>query len=242
MCVIGAGRRATRGETARAILAQYYPGLELTPLSGMTIPVDTLTAAPSPQPAALPRRSATGAEADVVAPRASAISVMVPPSSPIAAFEIERMAASAHEQLARTLGTSVLPMTIRLHDTLDSFRLATNRPWWVSEVAEGTLIDLAPAAVLAQRGGIEASVRMAVAELLVAGPLAGRAAWVRIGAARYFSVGPTAARAASSRTRCPSDAELLLAVSAPAQRDAETRAEACFTRALETTPDWRAVQ
>jgi SpoIID/LytB domain protein len=242
MCVIGAGRRATRGETARAILAQYYPGLELTPLSGMTIPVDTLTAAPSPQPAALPRRSATGAGADVVAPRASAISVMVPPSSPIAAFEIERMAASAHEQLARTLGTSVLPMTIRLHDTLDSFRLATNRPWWVSEVAEGTLIDLAPAAVLAQRGGIEASVRMAVAELLVAGPLAGRAAWVRIGAARYFSVGPTAARAASSRTRCPSDAELLLAVSAPAQRDAETRAEGCFTRALETTKDWRAVR
>jgi hypothetical protein len=228
-----------RGETARAILAQYYPGLELTPLSGMTIPVDTLTAAP--QPAALPRRSATGTEADVVAPRARAISVMVPPSSPIAAFEIERMAASAHEQLARTLGTSVLPMTIRLHDTLDSFRLATNRPWWVSEVAEGTLIDLAPAAVLAQRGGIEASVRMAVAELLVAGPLAGRAAWVRIGAARYFSAGDTV-RAVSALTRCPSDAELLLAVSAPAQRDAEGRAEGCFARALATTRDWRSVR
>jgi len=241
MCVIGAGRRALRGETARAILAQYYPGLELTPLSGMTIPVDTLNAAPSPQPAALPRRSATGAEADVVASRASAISVMVPPASPIAAFEIERMAASAHEELARTLGASVLPMTIRLHDTLDSFRLATNRPWWVSEVAEGTLIDLAPAAVLAQRGGIEASVRMAVAELLVAGPLAGRAAWVRIGAARYFSAGDTV-RAASSRTRCPSDAELLLAVSAPAQRDAEARAEGCFARALASTRDWRSVR
>jgi hypothetical protein len=243
MCVIGAGRRAMRGETARAILAQYYPGLELTPLSGMTIPVDTLTAAASPQPAAaaLSRRSTTGAEVDVVAPRASAISVMVPPSSAISAFEIERMAASAHEDLARTLGTSVLPMTIRLHDTLDSFRLATNRPWWVSEVAEGTLIDLAPAAVLAQRGGIEASVRMAVAELLVAGPLTGRAAWVRIGAARYFSAGHTV-RAASSRTRCPSDAELLLAVSAPAQRDAETRAEECFARALATAKDWRAVR
>jgi stage II sporulation protein D len=243
MCVIGAGRRAMRGETARAILAQYYPGLELTPLSGMTIPVDTLTAAASPQPAtaALSRRSTTGAEATVVAPRASAISVMVPPSSAIAAFEIERMAARAHEDLARTLGTPVLPMTIRLHDTLDSFRLATNRPWWVSEVAEGTLIDLAPAAVLAQRGGIEASVRMAVAELLVAGPLTGRAAWVRIGAARYFSAGHTV-RAASSRTRCPSDAELLLAVSAPAQRDAETRAEGCFARALATAKDWRAVR
>ena len=67
----------------------------------------------------------------------------------------------------KKFGTSVLPMTIRLHDTLDSFRLATNRPWWVSEVAQGTAIDLAPAAVLAQRGGLEATVRTAVAEPLV---------------------------------------------------------------------------
>jgi len=247
MCVIGAGRRATRGETARAILTQYYPGLELTPLSGVAIPVDTLTAAPAPP---LSRRSAAGAEADsalsaaapVVAPRASGISVTVPRSSSIAASDIERMAASAHDDLARSLGTSVLPMTIRLHETLDSFRLATNRPWWVSEVAEGTAIDLAPAAVLAQRGGIEASVRTAVAELLVAGPLAGRPAWVRVGAARYFSQGAAVVRPASSRTRCPSDAELLLAVSAPAQREAETRAEGCFAREVEKTRDWRAVR
>ena len=32
MCVVGAGRRARRGEDARAILAWYYPGLELVPL------------------------------------------------------------------------------------------------------------------------------------------------------------------------------------------------------------------
>ena len=32
MCVIGAGRRAARGESARQILAQYFPGLELTPV------------------------------------------------------------------------------------------------------------------------------------------------------------------------------------------------------------------
>ena len=247
MCVIGAGRRATRGETARAILAQYYPGLELTPLSGVAIPVDTFTAAPAPP---LSRRIAAGAEEDsappaaapVVAPRASGISVTVPRSSSITASDIERMAASAHDDLARSLGTSVLPMTIRLHETLDSFRLATNRPWWVTEVAEGTAIDLAPAAVLTQRGGIEMSVRMAVAELLVAGPLAGRPAWVRVGAARYFSQGAAAVHAASSRTRCPSDAELLLAVSAPAQREAETRAEGCFAREFARAKDWRAVR
>jgi hypothetical protein len=124
---------------------------------------------------------------------------------------------------------------------MDSFRLATNRPWWVSEVAEGTAIDLAPVAVLAQRGGIEGAVRTAVAELLVAGPLAGRPAWVRVGAARYFS-DPPAAPPASSRTRCPSDAELLLAVSAPAQREAELRAEACFARELVKTGDWKLVR
>jgi len=32
MCVIGAGRRSMRGESARTILDQYYPGLEVTPL------------------------------------------------------------------------------------------------------------------------------------------------------------------------------------------------------------------
>ena len=224
MCVIGAGRRALRGETAAAILAQYYPGLELTSLG-----------ATARTPAVTPT---TGA---VVVPRDRGIRVMVPRSSPIAPSSIERMAISAHEQLARSLGTTVRPITIRLHETLDSFRLATNRPWWVSEVAEGTAIDLAPVAVLAQRGGIEGVVRTAVAELLVAGPLAGRPAWVRIGAARYFS-DPPAAPPASSRTRCPSDAELLLAVSAPAQREAELRAEACFARELAKTGDWRLVR
>jgi stage II sporulation protein D len=222
MCVIGAGRRALRGETAAAILAQYYPGLELTSLE------------PSPRAPAVTPTAA-------VVPRGSGVRVMAPRSSPITASSIERIVVSAHEELARSLGTTVLPITVRLHETLDSFRLATNRPWWVSAVAEGTAIDLAPVAVLAQRGGIEGAVRTAVAELLVAGPLAGRPAWVRIGAARYFAA-PPAARAADSRTRCPSDAELLLAVSATAQREAELRAEACFGRELVKTGDWKLVR
>ena len=151
------------------------------------------------------------------------------------------MTVRAHEDLARSLGATALPITVRLHETLDSFRLATNRPWWVSEMAEGSAIDLAPIAVLAQRGGIEGVVRTAVAELLVAGALAGRPAWVRVGAARYFS-DPPAGRPAFPQTRCPSDAELLLAVSASAQREAELRAEACFARELAKTGDWRLVR
>jgi stage II sporulation protein D len=238
MCVIGAGRRATRGESARAILAQYYPGLDLTPLSAVAIPVDAFIAASPPR---------TGTAAPAVGafapPRAPGITVVVPRQSPLLASDLERMVVRAHAELAITVGTSVPSMTIRLHDTLDAFRLATNRPWWVSQVADGTTIDLAPASVLEQRGGIEASVRIAVAELLVADALGGRPAWVRVGAARYFSQAATAARrSALPRTRCPSNAELTLAVSAPAQRDAEARAEACFAREMEKTRDWRAVR
>jgi hypothetical protein len=240
MCVIGAGRRALRGETAAAILAQYYPGLELTSLATIEPSSETLSSSVGPPPRAIARTPAVAPTATVV-PRDSGVRVVVPRSSPIAASSLERMAVSAHEELARSLGTTVLPITVRLHETLDSFRLATNRPWWVSEVAEGTAIDLAPIAVLAQRGGIEPTVKTAVAELLVAGPLAGRPAWVRVGAARYFSDRP-AARPADSRTRCPSDAELLLAVSATAQREAELRSEACFAREFAKTGDWRLVR
>jgi len=239
MCVIGAGRRAQRGETAAAILAQYYPGLEMTSLAPVVPPNVTATAvSPPSRPTA---RAPAVAPAAAVVPRDSGVRVVVPRSSQIAASSLEQLAVSAHEELARSLGTRVLPITIRLHDTLDSFRLATNRPWWVTEVAEGTVIDLAPVPVLTQRGGVEGAVRTAVAELLVAGALAGRPAWVRVGAAGYFS-DRAAAPLADAGTRCPSDAELLLAISATAQREAEVRAKACFARELAKTGDWRLVR
>jgi stage II sporulation protein D len=245
MCVIGAGKRALRGETAREILAMYYPGLELMPIrdpgSGIGNPSTTARLANPESRANSESRISNPGSPPVVA-RASGIAVTVPPASTVAAADLERMTARAHDALSKTLGTSVLPITVRLHDTLDSFRLATNRPWWVSEVAGGSAIDLAPAPVLASRGGVEESVRVAVAELLVSGPLAGRPAWVRVGAARYFSEGAAAVQPASAKTRCPSDAELLLAVSAPAQREAETRAQACFAREVAKTRDWRAVR
>jgi hypothetical protein len=46
----------------------------------------------------------------------------------------------------------------------------------------------------------------------------------------------------TSETSCPADAELTLAISAAAQREAEARAEACFARALARVKDWRAVR
>jgi SpoIID/LytB domain protein len=237
MCVIGAGRRAARGESARAILTQYYPGLDVTSLPNVTAIADASTA--SRRRVISPARPASPAIGSSPAP---AITVIVPRGSSIRESDLARMTSRAHDELGKTLGTSAPALTIRLHDSLDSFRMATNRPWWVSEVAEGTAIDLAPAPLLAQRGGIEPAVRIAVAELLVGQALTGRPAWVRVGAARYFSERARSAHpVASPRRRCPSDAELTLAVSAPAQRDAEARAEACFGRELQKTQDWRTV-
>jgi hypothetical protein len=84
---------------------------------------------------------------------------------------------------------------------------------------------------------------VAVADVLVTSKLSDRPAWVRIGAARYFGrPGGAAASRDTSRVRCPTDPELLLAVSASAQREAEKRAEACFAHALARGQDWREVR
>ena len=242
MCVIGAGRRAARGESVRAILAQYYPGLEVTRLGGVGVGgvgVDTTVTPPVLLPAPLPaaRIAATGQGGR------DGIVVEVPRSSGLAEVEVARLTARAHDDLANVLGTSVAPLTVRVHESLETFRLATGRPWWVSSVSEGTSIDLVPAALLAQRDGFDAALRIAVAELLVSEVLRGRPLWIRVGAARYFGRNPARpSPAAESRERCPSDAELALAISASAQRDAEARAEACFAREFARTRDWRTVR
>ena len=246
MCVIGAGRRAVRGEGVRAILSHYYPGLEITQLQLVAASATAGRALPGP-PGEPGRARPTG---EVSTPRSAPISsivALVPPSSTIAHSDVIRLTQRTHDDLAAVLGTSIAPLTVRVHETLESFRLATGRPWWVSGVSDGTSIDLVPAALLAQRGGFDAALRIAVAELLVADGLKGRPAWVRVGAARYFAHAIAGAAAngrlgSGGRERCPADAELMLAISAPAQRDAEARAEACFAREYARTKDWRAVR
>lgn len=242
MCVIGAGRRAARGESVRAILAQYYPGLEVTRLGGVGVGgvgVDTTVtppvSLPPPPPAARIPATGQGGRDGIV--------VEVPRSSGLTEAEVARLTARAHDDLANMLGASVAPLTVRVHESLESFRLATGQPWWVRSVSAGTSIDLVPVALLAQPDGFDAALRIAVAGLLVSEGLRGRPVWVRAGAARYFARNtPRTAPAAADREPCPSDAELTLAISASAQRAAEARAEACFAREYARTRDWRAVR
>jgi len=107
----------------------------------------------------------------------------------------------------------------------------------------GTGVDLAPLALLAQRDGVEMTLRNAIAQAMVAGEFNGRAEWVRVGAGRYFSrQTPLVLPDPRTRVKCPADAELTLALSAVAQRDAETRAVRCFARALAKTGDWRTIR
>ena len=231
MCVIGAGRRAARGESAAAILAQYYPGLDLASVSGAAV----RATGPVARTAGAVDVTASGSERPVL--------VRVGSSANVRADDIERVAVRAHADMGSALGISIAPITVRVHASVESFRKATGRPWWTSSVADGTAIDLAPVSVLAQRDGLETTMRRAIAELLVAQPLQGRAIWIRTGAARFFARTKTATSEAHIATmRCPSDAELTSAVSAVAQRDAEARAEACFAREYAKHHDWRAVR
>lgn len=230
MCVIGAGRRARRGETLEAILGQYYPGLALMPLDA-----SATRDSGGPVAAAEPPR------APVTPSISSHISVRVPGGSAMSAGELGRLALRARDSLSKVLGASADGVTVELHGTLDGFRYETGRPWWVSAAVTGTTIDLAPAPLLAQRDGIEATLRTAMAELMVSPLFADRAVWVRVGAARYFSK-PTPPAASSREVPCPADAELTMALSAAAQRDAESRAERCFARALAKSGDWRNVR
>jgi stage II sporulation protein D len=246
MCVIGAGRRAARGESAAQILGRYYPGLVLEDVSRVMKGVapretTTLSAAatpaaakpPAPQPPPPPTPAPNG-------PATAAVGrALVPPGSRVTAPELERLAGSAQARLAQRLGVSVPALTIRLHGSIDAFRRATGQPWWVSSVVRGAEIDLAPAAVLDQRDGVERAVERAVAEALVTPAFGDRHAWVRVGAARYFTAGEPAA---DGRPRCPADADLTAAVSAAAQREAEARAEACFSHAMAREGDWREIR
>lgn len=234
MCVIGAGRRARRGETLDAILAQYYPGLTLLPLDAAASPdASALPESPEPAPVVEPRAPPPALSRE--------LNVRVPTGSTVSAGELGRLALRVRESLSTALGTTTGSVTVELHGSLDGFRYETGRPWWVSAAVKGTTIDLAPAALLAQRDGIETTLRTAMAELLVTPELVDRPAWVRVGAARHFSR-PIPPSPPSRNVECPANAELTMALSASAQRDAESRAERCFARALARAGDWRKVR
>jgi SpoIID/LytB domain protein len=277
MCVIGAGRRARRGETAEQILKAYYPGVELRDVTalvaggrskskGAVASIDVaapVVGAAGATPASVTTAPTAAAPATAATPRPVENAALVPPRSAPPASpagtglvrDLDARAAAARTAVASVLGVVPEGVSIEIYDTIEAFRTATGRPWWVAFDQRISSIALGPT-VLADTATLDAALTAAIAQRVMTPVLSDRPLWVRVGGARYMArvaglkggASPPVALAAQttdprpSRDACPADAELTLAVSAAAQRDAEARAEACFARALQAAGDWRTVR
>ena len=233
LCVIGAGKRASRGATADDILRFYYPGLTVG--AGSSASARPAASEPRRDPAV----AASGGEGG---PTATDIALALPGNEEGERGALVSLIRKSRDDLVKATG-AIPPARLRItvHPSVDSFGRATGQPWWVSGATDGASIDLLPITVLKQQGQLERTLRHEVAHALLDGALSKRPMWVREGAAAYFA-GSAASRPAASRVTCPTDADLLRPISAGAQRDAYARAEACFARAMAAGRRWDQVR
>ncbi len=232
LCVIGAGRRAARGESTEQILRAYFGPLTV---SGSPPEVATPSAPPTarPVPPAAPPPVATAAD----------IKLALPADEERERAALMGLVRRARGDIAGQAGVSEPQgITITVHPTVESFGRATGQPWWVAAATVGRTVNLLPVSVLRQRGVLESTVRHEVAHVVVDPSVAGRPVWVREGLALYFSSAGGAAPVPDGRPACPSDAELLRAVSAGALREAYSRAERCVRRQIAAGTRWTDVR
>ena len=173
---------------------------------------------------------------------ASDISLALPGAEESERSSLLALLRRSRDEVAKLTGvTPPARLRVTVHPSVESFGRATGQPWWVSGATDGSLIETLPITVLRRQGQLDRTIRHEVAHALLDGVLSGRPMWVREGAAAYYS---TAAppKERPPRAKCPTDAELLRAVSAGAQRDAYARAEACFARAIAEGKRWDAVK
>lgn len=239
LCVIGAGHRAARGDSADEILRFYYPSLA----------IGSIAAGASAGPRSADVQPSTGAprgeDAPPVrpAPAAADIRLALP-----AAEEHERdwllaFVRAARDEIARRAGVDApAAITLTVHPSVEAFGRATGRPWWAAAATRGAHIDLLPVALLRQRGQLERTIRHELAHATLDSHLVGRPLWVREGAAAYFANPDVAVPAGAVREPCPADIELAHAVSAGAERDAYARAEQCFRHQMAGGRHWRNVR
>ena len=272
LCVVGAGKRAARGESSAQILRAYFGDLAQS-----TVGVTTLTTAArpatgpqigaAPVPAPAPRIGAPAAPQIGVEPvpqigAAPAPQIGVPGSvtstAPPASSDI-RLTLPPHEEgerafvleLVRRTRTDVATraglsaptaMAITVHATVEAFGRATGQPWWVASSTVGADIDLLPLAELRRRGTLESTLRQEVAHVVLDAELKSRPVWVREGASTYFSSPAGPPQPPGARVSCPQDAELLRPVSGGAEREAFSRADRCFRRQIAQGRTWRDVR
>lgn len=228
LCVIGAGRRASRGAGTDAILRFYFPGLTVGTMSEPGADKSKAML----MPLATPSASTKAAAVD--------IALALPAAEERERSALLNLIRASRDAIAKQTGVTSPHLRVTVHPTVDSFGRTTGQPWWVSGAANAAAIDLLPIAVLRQQGQLERTVRHEVAHALLDAALATKPMWVREGAAAYFA-GGRGADGRTGRVECPSDAELLRPISAGAQRDAYARAEMCFARAVADGKRWNEV-
>jgi hypothetical protein len=228
LCVIGAGNRARDGATADEILGFYYPGLQIQQFGATALTANRPAPNAPNAPSAPNAPIAPNAPAAPAAPREAAV-------MPLVRRALDDIAAKAGIKAPASIRVTV-------HPDVEAFMRATGQPWWVSGATDKTGIDLAPLAILQQRGVVDRTIRREAAHALLDAALANKPQWVREGAASYFADPAAAAIEPSRRVACPADEELLRPLSAGTHREALTRADACFRRQIASGRSWREVR
>ncbi len=221
LCVIGAGRRAARGATADQILRFYFPGLTIGDAGATSV------------------TSATGA----TSARSVDVALVLPAGEEGERGTLMTLIRRSRDEIARATGVKAQTLRVTVHPTVESFGRATGQPWWVSGATSAAAIDVLSVAALRRQGQLERTVRREVAHALLDAALANKPMWVREGAAAYFADPAPGKRPEGrpARVPCPTDIELLRPISAGAQREAYSRAEACFARAIAEGKRWDAI-
>ena len=235
LCVVGAGRRAARGESATQILRAYFGTLAQ---SSVGVVMTTALTASTPviaAPATVPPPPPLAAARD--------ITLVLPAGEERDRDYLTALARRARTDVATRAGVAdAATVSITVHPTVEAFGRATGQPWWVASSTVGMAIDLLPLEELRRRGTLESTVRQEVAHVVLDDMLRTRPAWVREGASIYFSSAEMPPSPPGARVSCPSDAELLRPVSGGAEREAFSRADRCFRRQVAQGRTWRDVR
>jgi stage II sporulation protein D (peptidoglycan lytic transglycosylase) len=261
LCVIGSARLAEQGAGAETILARYFPGLEISISPGLTqvrpsVENDQKQAEKPPalEPSGnrvrsrsdpgltLPGRGSVMASPDVL--------VSLPDDDEGDRDAIVKQTLKARDDLARTLGVTAPPVTLRFHPTTDDYERATGQAWFTSGAIVRSELHLLPLAVLRDRGVLERTIRHELVHLMADPALGKRPAWVREGAAIYFAGEPMIPGEPQQRppfkpeprASCPDDNELLHPVSVGALSNAYARARVCFAKQIQSGRSWRDVR
>ena len=182
LCVIGAGKRASRGASAEEILKFYFPGLTVGPVSASA----RTTSSELRRDAAGPATTTAGGGLSLALPGGDVL-LALPGGEEGERSALMSLIRRTRAEIAKQTGVQPANLRVTVHPNVESFGRATGQPWWVSGATDGASIDLLPINVLRQQGQVDRTVRHEVAHALLDGALAKRPMWVREGAAAYFA-------------------------------------------------------